>query len=124
LARPPEISDLRSVFGFIVQAGQIARRRNQNVAGINLLTDFFRATPNLTGKRSFIEDHAQDNKEQTEIPRAQRQPSRPSLQQIIDRRGKNAIEAAYTDYGYKMREIAEEKGISPILREIGAGHSS
>jgi REP element-mobilizing transposase RayT len=63
------------------------------------------------GSESFIEEHAHENKKHTEIPRAQLQAARPSLQQIFDRGGENAIEEAYTDYGYRMREIAEHLGI-------------
>ena len=63
------------------------------------------------GSESFIEEHAQENKKHPEIPRAQLQAARPSLQQIFGKRGKHAIEAAYTKYGYKMREIAEHLGV-------------
>jgi putative transposase len=45
------------------------------------------------GSESFIEEHAQENKKHREIPRAQLQAARPSLQQIFGKRGKNAIEA-------------------------------
>jgi REP-associated tyrosine transposase len=41
------------------------------------------------GSESFIEEHAQENKKLAEIPRAQLQAARPSLQQIFGKRGKN-----------------------------------
>ena len=63
------------------------------------------------GSESFIEEHAQENKKLAEIPRAQLQAGRPSLQQIFGKRSKNGIEAAYTKYGYRMREIAEHLGV-------------
>ena len=63
------------------------------------------------GSERFIEEHSHENKKQTEIPHVQLQAARPSLQQIFNRRGKNAIEAACTNYGYRMKEIAEHLGI-------------
>jgi putative transposase len=63
------------------------------------------------GSESFIEEHAHQSKKHTEIPRAQLQAARPSLRKIFDRRGENAIEVAYTDYGYRMREIAGHLGV-------------
>ena len=63
------------------------------------------------GSQSFIAKHAYENKKHTEIPRAQLQAARLSLHQIFARRGKNAIHAAYTQYGYRMREIAEHLGV-------------
>jgi REP-associated tyrosine transposase len=63
------------------------------------------------GSESFIEEHAHQSKKHTEIPRAQLQAARPSLRKIFDRRGEKAIEVAYTDYGYRMREIAGHLGV-------------
>jgi putative transposase len=64
------------------------------------------------GSESFIERHAHEtSRKHTEIPRAQRQAARPSLKQIFAKRSKNAIEAAHTNYGYRMKEIAEHLGV-------------
>src|SRR5262249_23534559 len=65
----------------------------------------------LSRKRKLHREHAQENKKLAEIPRAQLQAGRPSLQQIFGKRSKNGIEAAYTKYGYRMREIAEHLGV-------------
>jgi REP-associated tyrosine transposase len=75
------------------------------------------------GSDSFIEKHAHENKKRTEIPRVQLQAARPSLQQIFNRRGKKAIEVAYTDYGYRMKEIAEHLGMhyATVSRRLKKG---
>jgi len=73
------------------------------------------------GSESFIEEHTHENKKQAEIPRVQLQAARPSLQQIFARGGRNAIEAAYTNYGYRMKEIAEHLGVhyATVSRRLG-----
>ena len=38
-------------------------------------------------------------------------PVRPSLEKLFRGKGMNAIEAAYRDHGYRMREIAEHLGV-------------
>jgi hypothetical protein len=65
-------------------------------------------TGRFISKRKLIEKHAHENKKQCEIPRVQLQAARPSLHQIFDRQGDNAIEAASTDYGYRRTEIVSE----------------
>ena len=59
------------------------------------------------GSEGFIEEHACEAKDDTEIPPVQLHATRPSLQQIFVTRGKNAIKEAYTNHGYRMKEIAE-----------------
>ncbi|HEV8340821.1 MAG TPA: transposase [Candidatus Binatia bacterium] len=63
------------------------------------------------GSGNFIEEHSRPNKKHKEIPRAQLHAGRPSLRQIFSKRGKRAVEVAYKDHGYRMREIAEHLGV-------------
>ncbi len=47
-----------------------------------------------------------------EIPKIQRQPLRPSLQELIKTGSKLEIGVAYREYGYKLKEIANHLGLS------------
>ena len=73
----------------------------------------------LLGEEGFIEkfrDLLEDRKLVKEIPRPQRYASRPSLKKIFSlqmtkaQRDRN-INAAHTNYGYTMKEIADYLGI-------------
>ena len=63
------------------------------------------------GSERFIEEHAGEAKPGTEIPRAQRNPLRPALQQIFATRGNRAIREAYIKHGYTMKQIAEHLNV-------------
>lgn len=75
------------------------------------------------GSEAFIEKHGGADKEVREVPRAQWKAVKPSLEEIFRKRGDRALEAAYREWGYRMREIAEYLGVhyatvSRRLREI------
>ena len=59
------------------------------------------------GGDKFIEQHTVGGDSLEEVPREQWNPVRPSLEKLFRGKGINAIEAAYRDHGYRMREIAE-----------------
>ena len=46
-----------------------------------------------------------------EVPRRQRQPVRPSLQQLVTEATPDAIGCAYREYGYRLAEIAQHLGV-------------
>jgi len=78
------------------------------------------------GGEKFIEEHTVGGKELVEVPREQWKPVRPSLEKLFKQKGMNAIGAAYRDYGYRMKEIADQLGIhyatvSRRLKRIEAG---
>jgi len=59
------------------------------------------------GGDKFIEQHTVGEDSVEEVPREQWNPVRPSLEKLFRGKEINAIEAAYRDHGYRMREIAE-----------------
>ena len=63
------------------------------------------------GSQRFIEEQAGEAKADPEIPRAQLNPSRPSLDEIFAIPGKKVIEKAYIKHGYTMKEIGEHLGV-------------
>lgn len=63
------------------------------------------------GSEEFIERHARGGDEIREVPRVQLRAVRPSLERIFRHRGTRAIEVAYRDYGYRLREIADHLGV-------------
>ena len=63
------------------------------------------------GSEEFIERHARGGDEIREVPRVQLRAVRPSLERIFRQRGTRAIEVAYRDYGYQLREIADHLGV-------------
>lgn len=63
------------------------------------------------GSEEFIERHARGGGEIREVPRVQLRAVRPSLEGIFRHRGTRAIEVAYRDYGYRLREIADHLGV-------------
>ena len=72
------------------------------------------------GSEEFIERHAKGGEKVREVPRVQWRVVRPTLEQIFSKRGKKAIETAYREYGYRMREIAEHLGVhyATVSREL------
>ena len=63
------------------------------------------------GGDKFIEGHTDGGESIKEVPREQWKPVRPSLEKLFRGKGMNAIGAAYRDYGYRMKEIAEHLGV-------------
>jgi REP element-mobilizing transposase RayT len=65
------------------------------------------------GDDDFVRRHAPAGEECREIPRVQRQPLRPALEELLrdDRAG--AIAAAHREYGYRLCEIAGYLGVHP-----------
>jgi len=64
------------------------------------------------GSEAFIEQH-QPNRRIAEIPQRQTHAKRPSLRDVFQRRGGEAqlIAVAYRQYGYRLREIADQLGV-------------
>jgi REP element-mobilizing transposase RayT len=62
------------------------------------------------GSVPFVERHRPRGQLAAEIPRSQREPVRPSLQEIFGQAGDEAIALAYR-HGYRLREIAEHVGV-------------
>jgi REP element-mobilizing transposase RayT len=63
------------------------------------------------GGKQFIERHGRGTEEIREVPRVQRQVIRASLKQIFTKHGAKAVEVAYREHGYRLREIAEYLGV-------------
>ncbi|MFQ5846360.1 MAG: transposase [Candidatus Methylomirabilales bacterium] len=63
------------------------------------------------GSATFIQRHTKRGARMPEIPRVQWRPVRPTLAQLFRQRGERAIGAAYREYGYRLREIAEHLGV-------------
>lgn len=63
------------------------------------------------GSEAFIERHTEGAQRIQEVPRAHWSPVRPSLAQVFRRQGERAVLVAYSEYGYRMREIAEYLGL-------------
>lgn len=61
-----------------------------------------------------------------EIPRAQREPLRCTLEELLRREGDSAILSAYRNHGYRIREIAAVLGVhySTISRRLKAAEAS
>ena len=59
------------------------------------------------GNEVFVKEHPLPAGDLAEIPRAQRQAGRPTLEEIFRNAGPDALPKAYTEHGYRMREIAE-----------------
>ena len=58
------------------------------------------------GSEGFVEEHSRKVKADPEIPRAQWNPTRPSLPEIFAKGGNKAMQDAYVRHGYTMKEIA------------------
>ena len=59
------------------------------------------------GSEEFIRKHAdKDRRELAEVPRVQRRAVRPSLEQILSKKGERSIETAYREHDYRLKEIA------------------
>jgi REP element-mobilizing transposase RayT len=63
------------------------------------------------GSEDFIARLTSKIARQQEVPRVQRQPMRPRLEEILHRRGDRGIAVAYRQYGYRLREIADYLGV-------------
>jgi len=63
------------------------------------------------GDEEFVKQQPLPAGDLVEIPRAQRQAGRPTLEEIFRNAGTDAIPQAYTEHGYRMREIAEFLGV-------------
>jgi hypothetical protein len=63
------------------------------------------------GSEDFIARLIKKTERQHEVPRVQRQPVRPPLEEILHRRADRGIAVAYQQYGYRLREIADYLGI-------------
>ena len=64
------------------------------------------------GSEGFVENH-QPDRVPAEMPRRQTQAHRPSLQELLHRRGSadQPITTAYRRYGYRLQEIARHLGV-------------
>lgn len=67
------------------------------------------------GSETFIARHQPDRMIR-DIPRRQTQASRPSLQELFQRRRHEVqlIAVAYRQYGYRLREIADQLGVHTV----------
>jgi len=65
----------------------------------------------ILGSEAFANEHAGGSAVGLEVPRAQRQPVRPCLEEILAGAGDQAILVAYREWGYRLREIAEHLGV-------------
>jgi putative transposase len=63
------------------------------------------------GSEKFIEKHMAEDEQIKEIPRAQRRPIRPRLDQLFARNRNTAILQAYREHGYRLHEIAAHLGL-------------
>ena len=63
------------------------------------------------GSEDFIARLPRKVKRQQEVPRVQRDPVRPRLEALLDRRAARGIAVAYRRHGYRLREIAEHLGV-------------
>ena len=65
------------------------------------------------GTEQFISRHTSRKKDVIrEVPRAQRRPARPTLEQILEKKtGGRSVDIAYREYGYRMNEIARHLGV-------------
>lgn len=63
------------------------------------------------GSEDFIARLTKKMPRQQEVPRVQRHPVRPRLEEILRRRGDQGIAVAYRHYGYRLREIADHLGV-------------
>lgn len=78
------------------------------------------------GSEEFIEKLTEGGENIREVPRGQWRVVRPPLEQIFKKQDNKAIEVAYRDYGYRMREIADYLGVhyatvSRRLKQLEAG---
>jgi putative transposase len=78
------------------------------------------------GDEEFVRQQPRPGDGLKEIPRAQRQASRPSLDEIFANSDPHAVARANGEYGYRMREIADFLGvhyatISRRLRRLERG---
>lgn len=63
------------------------------------------------GAQELIGAHMPSSQPSPEIPRKQWQPNRPSLDSLLGGRSQDEfIQVAYSEFGYRMREIAEVLG--------------
>jgi len=63
------------------------------------------------GDEEFVKRHAQAPADLNEVPRAQRQVARPTLEEIFRTAGSRAIALAYHEHGYRMKEMANFLGV-------------
>jgi len=63
------------------------------------------------GSEDFIARLTTKMERQQEVPRVQRHPVRPRLEEILNRRGGQGITVAYRQHGYRLREIADHLGV-------------
>ena len=77
------------------------------------------------GGEDFVARHAPAMAQEREVPRAQRQPLRPSLAELFAAGGERAMVAAHREHGYRLAEIAEQLGhyatVSRRLRLLEEG---
>src|SRR6266576_3422054 len=62
------------------------------------------------GSEACVEKHASGKKDIKEIARGQLRAAKPSLEQILGRRGEKGIGEAY-EHGYRLNEIASHLGV-------------
>ena len=65
----------------------------------------------FVGGEDFVARHAPAMSQEREVPRAQRQPLRPSLVELFAVAGEQAMVAAHREHGYRLAEIAEHLGV-------------
>ena len=78
------------------------------------------------GSETFAATYASAPRATRDIPRAQRQPVRPPLADLLAVDGERAIATAYRTFGYRLAEIADQLGLHPTtvgrrLRALEAG---
>jgi len=66
-------------------------------------------TEGTNTKRRVMVGHREDSR--PVVSPMSKYKTRPQNSAIFDRRGKNALEVAYTNYGYRIKEISEHLGI-------------
>jgi transcriptional regulator with PAS, ATPase and Fis domain len=63
------------------------------------------------GSDQFIERHSVEAKEFKEIPRAQLNVIKPTLERIFSKDRETGIADAYREHGYRLQEIAAHLGV-------------
>lgn len=63
------------------------------------------------GSQKFVERHSAAGKELQEIPRAQLNAAKPTLDRIFAKNKEAAIAQAYREHGYRLHEIAKHLGV-------------
>lgn len=108
---PPFVTTdwLLSQFG---SPADVARSRYRSFVAERTVRNPWRALKGqlYLGSEEFAESKRPE-RESPEVPRPQREPVRPPLDEIIGQDPDRGILLAYRDFGYRLREVAEHMGV-------------